>query len=808
VLGERASILARIAPSLRDQVANLAEPVALEKDEERFRVFDAMSQFLIAAANNTPLVVVLDDLHWADRGTVAMLSHVAHFVPDHRILLVGAYRDAEVNRKHPLTGALGGIRRLRDFENISLSGLGVDELGDMLSMVGDQDAPAPLLTALNQATDGNPLFIREVLLHLVEEGKLLHDGQGWNSKFSIEELGIPEGVRQVISNRMLRLSEEANRLLTVASAFNGAFSFDVAASAAQMDEDAALAAIDEALDAQLLRAGPNGETFDFTHAIIRHTLYTQLNPARRVRLHRKIAEEMERAWGEQAAHHAAEVAFQFWRGAAASGGTDRGADYAIAAADNAEAAYAHDDVAAFLRIALDLIPKNDPRRARLSARLAAAMIWTLDGDDGGQVALEAGQLIAAAEGTDRAADYFENAAREMVRAGRMSSAGAMAKEGLRYIGARRDIVWASLDEIDAYRCEAEATDNPGIVVDSERWRTRREVLKQIPSEQARNRRIDQYPYASRNEIVSDPNCDELSLALLAADCRRSLPIWQARAVDAERSGRLTLAMDAWAYVASCHNTLGEFTPAQAAYDRAIAFSARLSHPSFPLLNLMSVRSDFLIARNQGWDEIVTVPGFDELMANPPAEFKFFTAPGYAMSALAMAQNHQTEPAMQFIAMLPEALRRGAPWGFAYAMMACDAASTLWMLNRTEHLEVIEASVREKVLVPDFRCGMRDSRLSIARLCALTGRSEEASDWFMRARAVLEEDGWRPLRAITDYDEALMYIRRGSGGDVARARPLLDAAVAQFRALDMSGWVKSADALIAACGGTSTSRSRN
>ena len=738
-----------------------------------------------------------------------MLSHVAHFVGGHRILLIGAYRDAEVNRKHPLTAALGGIGRMRDFENISLKGLGADELGDMLSIVGDQDAPISLVKAINEATDGNPLFIREVLLHLVEEGKLLQEGQGWVSRLSIEELGIPEGVRQVVSNRVLRLSEEANRLLTVASAFNGAFSFDVAASAAQLDEDAALAALDEALEAQLLRSASGGETFDFTHAIIRRTLYGQLNPARRVRLHRKIAEEMERAWGAQAAHHAAEVAFQFWRGAAASGGAERGADYAIAAADNAEAAYAHDDVAAFLRIALDLIPKDDSRRARLLPRLAAAMIWTLDGDDGSKVALEAGQLIAAAEGSDRAADYCENVARDMNSAGRMNSAGVMAKEGLRYIGSRRDIVWASLDEIDTYRSDNEAADNPGIICDSERRRTRRAILKGIPSEQAGNRRIDEYPYDSRQEITSDPNCDDLSLTLLAADCRRALPRWQARAVDAERSGRLAIAMDAWAYVASCHNALGEFTAAQAAYDRAIAFSARLSHPSFPLLNLMSVRTDFLIARNLGWDEIVTVPGFDALMANPPAEFKFFLAAGYANTALAMAQNHQAEPAMQLIALLPEALRRGAPWGLAYAMTACDAASTLWMLQRTEHAEVIEQSLREKVLLPDFRRTMRDSRLSMARLCALTRRYDEASGWFAEARGVLDEEGWRPLRAITDHDEALMYIRRGSEGDAARARPLLNAAAAQFRALGMPGWLKSADELIAeSVGNPLPSRSSN
>jgi class 3 adenylate cyclase len=345
VVGRHAGILARIVPALSEAFPHAAIPVGLDKEEERFRVFDSMAQVLIGISKHAPLILILDDLHWAERGTVAMLNHVAHFVSTNSILLIGAYRAAEVDRKHPFAGILAGISRQRNFESLALSGLGEDDLASLLGMIGDDDAPDALVKALGDATEGNPLFIRELLLHLVEEGKILREGQGWISRFSVDELGIPEGIRQVVSRRLQKLSVEANRLLSVASAFNGAFSFEVATAAAGLDEETALSAIDEALGAQLLRPGTNAEGFDFSHAMIRHTLYSELNPARRVRLHRKIAEEMERSWGERAAHHAAEVAFHFWRGAAASSGAERGVDYAIAAADNAERAYAHDEVA-------------------------------------------------------------------------------------------------------------------------------------------------------------------------------------------------------------------------------------------------------------------------------------------------------------------------------------------------------------------------------------------------------------------------------------------------------------------------------
>ena len=142
------------------------------------------------------------------------------------------------------------------------------------------------------------------------------------------------------------------------------------------------------------------------------------------------------------------------------------------------------------------------------------------------------------------------------------------------------------------------------------------------------------------------------------------------------------------------------------------------------------------------------------------------------------------------------------WASNYTFMACLAALTLWNLERTDHIEVIERNLREKVIAPDFRAPMFDGRLSLARLSALQGRYDEAVEWFAKARAVLEEQGARPLRATVDYDEALMYHRRGEKGDPStwlraskeQAAPLLDAALAQFRELGMTGWTKRAEEL--------------
>src|SRR5262249_3856384 len=159
-------------------------------------------------------------------------------------------------------------------------------------------------------------FIREVLIHLVEERKLYREGGRWRSNVtSVAELGIPEGVRQVITRRLSRLSETANRLLTSASAFEGAFRFDVAAAAARLDDAVAVEAVDEALAAQLLRGTGEVDFSDFTHALIRHTLYAELNPSRQVRLHRRIAEST----AERCPDRPADVAYHFHRSAAMPG---------------------------------------------------------------------------------------------------------------------------------------------------------------------------------------------------------------------------------------------------------------------------------------------------------------------------------------------------------------------------------------------------------------------------------------------------------------------------------------------------------
>jgi hypothetical protein len=769
--------------------------VPLQADEERFRLLDAVSQLLIAASERAPIVLVLDDLHWADRDTIAMLRHVARAVPKHRLLVVGLYRDVELDRQHPLADALGALRREAPYERIALKGLDAAGVGALLEGVAQQEVNPALVRAISDETNGNPFFIREVLIHLVEEGKIYREGGRWTTRVaSVAELGIPEGVRQVITRRLSRLSEAANKLLSAASAFEGAFRFDVAAGAAGLEEAAALDALDEALAAQLLRPTGDVDAYDFTHALIRHTLYAELNPSRQVRLHRRIAEATERLCPDRAA----DIAYHFHRSAAVPG-AERGVVHALAAADRAEAAYAWDDVVTFVRMALELLPEGDARDARIRARLGLALTWALASDEALRVAREASERLAATEGDEAATDYEAAVAYEMLWAGFMAGAWELAAHGLRSVGERRDLTWAKLQFVDLWR------ENAGVVevgmflttpIVEELRRVVRTLADRAGAEILAWLSTVVPEFSSRAEAlerVREPDgidfADAAYRLFFIGDFRGSVQAYRAFVERAEREGRVIQALAGWGCIARSHLALGELAAAEAAYERGRLLAARVTRPSMMTRLLDAYEDERAETRGDGWEQ--GLERFGTLAHEPIPEDRWVLAAGRAGFARAYAWQDQADVALPLVEATLPALERAPASAGNYTRTACTAAEALWRLERTDFVDVIERSLREKLVPSDFRYPMVDPRLALAWVCALTGRHDEASDWFARARVILDEQGARPLRAIADFDEALMFQRRGAAGDRERARALLDLARTQFEDIGMSGWLRRA-----------------
>jgi class 3 adenylate cyclase/tetratricopeptide (TPR) repeat protein len=447
-LGKDAGVLARLVPALRDRLPDIPEPPQLPAEGERYRLLEAVSSFFGSAATARPLVLVLDDLHWADSGTIAMLRHVARQATGQRILLLGAYRDVEVDAQHPLVAALPDLRRETAFERVVLRGLENADVGRLLNVIAEQDVPDDLVRAIAEETEGNPFFIREVLLHLIEEGKVLGEDGRWRTTLSIAEVGIPEGVREVIRRRLSRLSEAANRLLVAASAFDGGFAFDVVAPVSGLGEAAALDAIDEGLAAQVLRPAGAADTYDFTHALFRHTLYEEPSPSRRVRLHRQIGEAIEERYSENLEPHLGELAYHFHR-AAPAGDVAKAIDYCRRAGEQVRARFAYEDAVAHFQRALEmfeLFPHPDEaQRCALLLDLGDAQSFAGAGEPPAAMetflkAAEAARKTNDADALARAAVGYHDAS---IWAGRpaehfQTNVVPLLQEAARLLGDRRD----------------------------------------------------------------------------------------------------------------------------------------------------------------------------------------------------------------------------------------------------------------------------------------------------------------------------------------------------------------------------------
>ncbi len=248
----------------------------------------------------------------------------------------------------------------------------------------------------------------------------------------------------MITRRLSRLSADANKLMSAASAFNGGFRFETIAAVSGLDEGVTLDAIDEALDAQLLRPAGRADHYDFTHALIRHTLYGEMNPSRQVRLHRKIAEAMtERAEAHPTAGgdlHAGELAYQYHRSAAIPG-AERGVPYALRAADEAEVAGAWDESVTYLHMALELA--LDEAAPPIRGRLAIALARSLRSDDALAEGLRAGVELVRTH-PNAAGEFYADLTEALFSSGDMEAAWKISPIGLEAIGGARDVNWVRL----------------------------------------------------------------------------------------------------------------------------------------------------------------------------------------------------------------------------------------------------------------------------------------------------------------------------------------------------------------------------
>ncbi len=355
-LGSGASEVARIVSEVRDKV-NVTPSEGGDPEEQRWRLMEAVKDFLRNASQVQPLLLVLEDLHDADRGTLDLLEHLTRNLEGARLLITGTYRDVEVDRAHPLSGTLAELRRNQTFTRVPLRGLTVDEVHRMYTAIRGEERAWAQSEAVHRQTEGNPLFIQEFLRYLVEEGLVVRqdgryqpvEGQGPGSN-------IPEGLKDVIGKRLSLLSEKTNQVLSIAAVVGREFRLDVLRLVTDLTEDEVIEALERATERAVIevRSGmPANLSYRFTHAFFRQTLYEELSPPRRIRMHQQVARALEQVYGRRVEEHAAELAERY---SYSSDPADlkKAVEYGELAASRAMAVYAYGEAVNHLERALEV----------------------------------------------------------------------------------------------------------------------------------------------------------------------------------------------------------------------------------------------------------------------------------------------------------------------------------------------------------------------------------------------------------------------------------------------------------------------
>ena len=405
---EGALEISDIVPEVRGLVPEDVDSRLGEGPEQaRFRLFDAVSSFFIRASTHQPLLIVLDNLHWAHTSSLLLLNFLATAIVDQRILIVGTYRDEDITRGHPLIHALGDLNRLDHFDRLILRGLTSSDIADYIAETCGAHAHGRLADLIHLHTEGNSFFVTELVRLLQQEG-VLH-ANAVDAETVLRER-VPAGVREVIGRRLDRLSEVCSRVLAIGSVIGREFSLEqlLALPAATFDEmglpgDSAkiMDAVDEAIASSLIEEVEYSHgDYRFVHALIQQALAAELSTTVKIRLHARIAETMEQLQGNGTRTRLGELVRHFSE-AEVLIGSDKLVKYLILAGEQALSTYAYEEALGYFRQALDAKGESqaDDQHASILFGLGRAQVATA----------QRHEMQNAVETLTRAFDYYEKA---------------------------------------------------------------------------------------------------------------------------------------------------------------------------------------------------------------------------------------------------------------------------------------------------------------------------------------------------------------------------------------------------------------
>jgi hypothetical protein len=808
--------VAHIVPELGRRIPGLDLPPINDPESARFAVFESIDGFLAAISHSAPVLLIFDDLHWADKPSLVLLRHLLHSQRDAALLVVATYRETDLSRTHPLAEMLADLRREVRVERVLLRGLDRADLTALVASRAQQDPPAALVEALHTETEGNPFFVEEVLRHLVETGALRREGGRWTGE-PVSALGIPESVRDVVGRRLSRLSDAANRALGVAAVVGRDFDTALIEAAGGPSGDALLDALDEALRARLLRETEVPGRLSFSHALVKQTLYEELATLRRVKLHWQIGEAIERLHEGAVDEHLSALAYHFGEGAAA-GDPLRSVDWSLRAGAQASTLVAHEEALAHYQRALATLEQaglQHPER-RYQALMGVGQAAITLGD----FPLLRDSLYPAAR-LAKAQGWVDRQARAAVEAASLFRDEALYGSEL-------------VELID----DALAALPPGDSRERAMLIARKGMQSRLrPTQLGADAGVDEATAMARrlgdDEALSVALNVKLMLLFGTPHIAELEGVGREFEEIAARVGdrrRIALARRAPVFKALTLGRRDEFEArlhdARAAANAARSSSA-LYYPVFWEASIALAEGRFDDAKDlaaKARELVHRDPGFDLFYAGHVAASRFEQGreadviPGLerfleggaawrqtqrAMLANALAAVGRTEDAQRELAALAEADWSLLPrdWGLPLALRhGSEAAARLGASDAARTLEPLAALYDGQMLAPynGFQIeGAADRALAL--IAATTGRLEEADALYSKALAL--EEGFRApvLAARTRYWWALALAEGGTPGDTERTRVLVTDSLAAARQMGMRTLEREAAALEATLG---------
>ena len=827
-LGDSAPWIAGLLPELAGTLGAPAMSSDFNADQARFRLFDALATLLATAAARGPLVIVLDDLHWSDVSSLMALEFLDRALPDLAILVVGAYRHSDAHAREELAAPLGGLARgaLR----LPLEGLGREEVARLAtaraSWQGPADAPGippRLVSAVHDASAGNPFFVDELVQLLASQGRL-HDDRS-----ARDPLPLPGGVRDTIRRRLAPLHDRTLDALRAAAVIGGEFRVTTVARVAGGSPTEMLERLDPALRAGIVVSAGDSGRYAFVHALVRDTLSSEIGATERAQLHLLTGEALQQEYGDDAEPHLAELAHHFLQGAS-GGGAARAVEFATRAAERATGQFAYHEAARLYERAIEVaaaLAVDELRAWELQHGLGEALMRA------GDIERSRVALHAAMEHARRLEDPRHLA--QSALAGTLpgfsrgvvdTKLAARLEEAMRRLDAADPAGTVQRAAIDALRCRVRVQLAVALFWSPEL--ERREELVDEAFEIARAIYSSELAHSSPDQrMLADRT---LAFALAQGfpavwgpdSAERGLPISVEALELCERTRDAELAMQVRLWRISLLLELDDPGRAEREIEAFGETARRLGQPRTLVFDplhralMANMHGDFDEAARQTADAAERSSGVAGSMSQLVADGQRFlqqrvrgrhldaepflryhadTVPlmrrWRCMLALVIAENGRLDEARRELDQLAaEDFRdfpRDAPWLHAMSLLA-ELCALVGDAHRARLLYDLLAPFEGRNVISLGAAYIGPVARYLGLLAMATGEVERALGHLETARSATQRTGALPMQVLTALDTAEVLARRGSPGDAERGLALVQGVAPVAERLGMDGAV--------------------